>query len=236
MYVNNEIGSIQDINTIGVACKEKNIPFHVDATQAVGKLSIDMEKDNIDYLVFSGHKFHAFKGVGAIVCRNKSCLNDLTPLMFGGHQQFGLRPGTEDVERIFHMATVLNSEYQSIIEHQQLSYNFNLLLSNLFEEECFKNNINIIINSNDFRIPVFSISFKGLSGDFLVSELNNLGIYISTGSACTSGELEPSYVLQAIGVSDDYINGTIRISFDPYDDNLENKLKTVVNKIINLVK
>lgn len=238
MYVNNEIGSIQDINLIGKICEENNIPFHVDATQAVGKIEIDLQKDNIDYLVFSAHKFHGPKGVGAIICKDNYMMNllKICPLFFGGHQQSGIRSGTEDVEKIYQMAKVLKLIYESIEETQKETIKYNMLLEDLFSTECFENNINMTINSYYYSIPVFNISFKGVSGDYLVSELNNLGIYISTGSACTSGELDPSYVLQVIGVPDDYINGTIRISFDPYDDNLENKLKDVVKEIINLIK
>jgi len=236
MYVNNEIGTIQDVRTIGKHCKKRNIPFHVDATQGVGKLNINIQEDNIDYLTFSAHKFHGPKGIGAIVCNSENSFNKLTPLMFGGHQQNGLRPGTENVEDIYYMAKVLGDQMNDVLDFQQLSLEYNLLLEDMFESECFKHNINILINSEDFKIPVFNISFKGVSGDYLVSELNNMCIYVSTGSACTSGELDPSYVLQAIGVPDDYINGTIRISFDPYDDNLANKLKDVVNEIINLLK
>ena len=238
MYVNNEIGSIQGIKQIGTICQKKNIPFHVDATQAVGKINIDIQKDNIDYLVFSAHKFHGPKGIGAIICKDNCMVNRLReyPLFFGGHQQSGVRAGTEDVERIYHMAKVLEFVCMDIYKTKCETIKYNILLENLFETQCFENNINMTINSYYYSIPVFSISFKGVSGDYLVSELNNLGIYISTGSACTSGDLDPSYVLQKIGVPDDYINGTIRISFDPYDDNLENKLKDVVKEIINLLK
>lgn len=238
MYINNEIGSVQDIEAIGKICQEKNIPFHVDATQAVGKIKIDIQEDNIDYLVFSAHKFHGPKGIGSVVCKDDYMMNLLRvyPLFFGGHQQSGARAGTEDVERIYHMAKVLELIYEDIDETQIKTIKYNILLEDLFSTKCFENNINMMINSVYYCIPVFNISFKGVSGDYLVSELNNLGIYISTGSACTSGELDPSYVLQAIGVTDDYINGTIRISFDPYDDDLENKLKSVVNEIIYLLK
>lgn len=238
MYVNNEIGSVQDIESIGKICQEYDILFHVDATQAVGKIDIDVQNDNIDYLVFSAHKFHGSKGVGSVICRNNKVMSWLEkyPLMFGGHQQLGIRPGTEDIERIYHMAKVLELIYEDINDTIIKTIKYNRLLEDLFETKCFEKNISISINSFYYCIPVFNISFKGVSGDYLVSELNNLGIYISTGSACTSGELDPSYVLQAIGVTDDYINGTIRISFDPYDDDLENKLKNVVNEIINLLK
>ena len=229
MYVNNEVGSIQPIKQIGDICNKNNILFHVDATQAIGKMSIDCEKDNIDFLTFSAHKFHGPKGMGAIVC-NDYGYNHLNSLYYGGHQQDSIRPGTENVKDIYLMTELLKycCAFKEINKSQEISIFINKLIKSLLESNF--NFDEFKINSIDNIIPICNISFKNTTGEFLVQELNKENIYVSSGSACNTGLFENSHVLEAMNISDDFIEGSIRISFDIYDDNL-----TIIN-IENLIK
>lgn len=235
MYVNNEIGSIQPIQEIGHVCNMFSIPFHVDATQAVGKLKIDIQKDQIDFLTFSGHKIHGPKGVGALICKNSDMLESLGPFIIGGHQQGGYRGGTENVIDIYTMSSVLKKHltehsYEDIQNKTQIL--FDRIKTQLF---YYFDSKDFIINSYDDIIPVFNVSFRNISGEYLMTELDKKDIYISTGSACTSGNLDPSYVLKAINCPDDYIYGTIRISFDPYQNSEEDIIK-LFRELKNIIK
>lgn len=234
MYANNEIGSIQPIEKIGDICEQHGIMFHVDATQAVGKIDIDVIHNNIDYLTFSGHKFHGPKGIGALICSSNILLNSLGPFMFGGHQQNGYRAGTENVDDIVSMTSVLNNRIQmhGYDEIKKKTKEINLYIENKLRQTF--NDDEYIINSYDYEMPVFNVSFKNISGEYIVEELNKKEIYISTGSACTSGDLSPSYVLQAIKCPEEYIQGTIRISFDFLNNTMDDidilfdELKTII--------
>ena len=233
MYVNNEIGVIQPIAEIGRICFNKNVCFHVDATQAIGKISIDCEKDYIDFLTFSAHKFHGPKGMGAVVCNHDSII-ELQPLFFGGHQQESLRAGTENVPDIYIMTEILKDvcNINNIAESQHFSYIANNLLKGYLENHF--NNDEYIINSNNFKIPIMNISFKNITGEYLVNELSKYNIYISAGSACTTGTFENSHVLEAMKVNSEFIEGTIRISFDPFDID-DKSLMTTVLKIKEII-
>lgn len=234
MYANNEIGSIQPIARIGSFCNKHEIYFHVDATQAVGKTEIDMQLNNIDFLTFSGHKFHGPKGVGCLICNGLSLLDYIGPFLIGGHQQKGYRAGTENVNDIHNMTMALTSRinihgYQDIAnKNKEFNSYIEQKLKDTFDKDIY------IINSYDYLMPVFNVSFKDISGEYIVQELNKHNIYISTGSACTSGNLEPSHVLQAIQCPNDYIQGTIRISFDPYMNTFEDidELFEILKEII----
>ena len=232
MYVNNEVGTIEPIEIIGDICKKNNILFHVDATQAIGKVPIDCVKSHIDFLTFSAHKFHGPKGVGAIVTKYD---NLIKPLFFGGHQQRSKRPGTENLEGIYIMTQLLKKfcEIKEIKDSQITSFLCHKTIKNCLEH-YFKPD-EYIINSISNIIPIMNISFKNISGEYLVEELAKKNIYISTGSACTTGSLEYSHVLSAMNVSEDFIDGSIRLSFDN-NEIQTNLLKDVIKKIYEIIK
>lgn len=235
MYVNNEVGSIQPIFEIGKLCEKYNVVFHVDATQAIGKIDLDMNYNNIDYLTFSGHKFHGPKGVGGLICNSKMMLSRLGPFLFGGHQQNNFRAGTEDVSSIYNMTKALTSYLQqhTYDEIYIETIKINTYIKNKLKE-CFNDDM-YIINSYDYRIPIFSVSFKDISGEYIVQRLNEKEIFISTGSACTSGDLSSSHVLEAMKCPDDYIQGTIRISFDCFR-NTKKEIDILFDELKKIIK
>lgn len=235
MYVNNEVGTIQPIYEIGQICQEYGVFFHVDATQAVGKIEIDCDKNYINFLTFSAHKFHGLKGIGAIVCSQYSA-DEIYPLFYGGHQQDSKRPGTENVKDIYIMTELLKyfCSKEEISKSQEISIFINKLIKSLLERYFNINDFKI--NSINDMIPICNISFKNITGEYLVQKLNENDIYVSSGSACTTGSFENSHVLEAMNISDDYIEGTIRISFDIYDNNLTlENLENVIKKIKEII-
>lgn len=211
MWVNNEIGSIQPIEEIADMCEKYDVAFHVDATQAIGKLTDDYIPDNISSMSFSGHKFHGPKGIGGLLIRNEF-LEDVGPFIIGGHQQNGFRAGTEDIEKIrnfyYSFRKSWNESYNSQKHAKNINNYLHLRLIETFKEDDY------IINSVDFEIPIMSISFKNISGEYIVKELAKKNIFISTGSACSTGDLAVSETIKSIGVPEEYQEGTIRISFD----------------------
>ena len=233
MAVNNEIGSIQPIEEIGEICVNYCIPFHVDATQGIGKMVIDMKKDKIDFLSFSAHKFNGPKGVGALVYHDTNMLEGTGPFILGGHQQQGYRAGTENVDMIMSMTAALIKKNNNL----EVSINNSKMINQYMEEKLKElfNPEDYIINSHDYTIPVFNVSFKNISGEYIVSELDKKDIYVSTGSACTSGDLAPSYVLEAINCPSEYIQGTIRISFDPMENTID-EINMVFHELQKIIK
>lgn len=231
MYINNEVGSIQPIEEIGNVCQKTSTPFHVDATQAIGKIMIDCPKNDIDFLTFSAHKFHGPKGIGAIVCRT-NMVKLLEPLLYGGHQQLNIRPGTENVIDIYLMTELLKDcmSIQYINKSKAISELMNKVIKLFLEKYFIKDDFKI--NSVNDEIPICNISFKNITGEYIVQELSKEGIYISSGSACNTGTFENSHVLEAMNVNKDFIEGTIRISFDIEDDNLTiANIERVIKKI-----
>lgn len=227
MYVNNEIGTIQPINQIAEICHKNNILIHTDAIQAFGNVKIDVEKLGIDFMSLSGHKFHAPKGVGILYI--KSGIN-LLPLIYGGKQEKGKRGGTENVAGIIGMAKAIEL-YDYDIEKS-------LRVSNMRDKllDIIQNNVTDIIVNGDMKNKVsgnLNISFKGIESESLSLQLDINDICISSGSACTSGSLDPSHVLQAINVPKDYIYGTIRISINEF--NTDEEIEYVGKKIIEIV-
>lgn len=222
MHVNNEIGVIQDLSTIGRVIKEKSnrAKFHVDAVQSYGKLFIDVQKMNIDFLTASGHKFHGPKGVGFIYIKKN---NIIAPLIEGGSQEFGIRAGTQNVPGIIGMSLAAK------IANNNMNYNYEKVLKvkRLFVDKL-ENIPNIRINSllsEDFTPYILNVSFIGVRGEVLLHFLEEEGIYVSTGSACSSKEREKnggSYVLKALKLSKEEISGGIRFSFS--DDNNEEEV------------
>jgi cysteine desulfurase len=237
MHVNNEIGVIQDLKAIGEIIKENSsrTKLHVDAVQSYGKISIDVKKMNIDFLTVSAHKFHGPKGVGFIYIRKP---NTLIPLIEGGSQEFGIRAGTQNIPGIMGMSLASKMVNDNIDNN----YKKVLKIKKKFIDKL--NNIeNIRINSllnEKFSPYILNVSFKGIRGEVLLHFLEETGIYVSTGSACSSKEREKiggSYVLKTLGLSQDEISGGIRFSFS--DDNQEEEIDYVIdnlNKGLNFLR
>lgn len=208
MYANNEIGTIQKISEIGKVCHEKGVIFHTDAVQAVGHLEINVKEQNIDLLSLSGHKFHGPKGVGALyVKKGVRILN----LMQGGAQESNKRPGTENVAGIVGLAKALEISMQNRNEkNKDLEKKRDFLITELLKIKRSRLN-----GDRTERLPGnVNISFEGIEGESLLLLLDAAGICASSGSACTSGSLDPSHVLLAIGLVHEVAHGSLRLSLD----------------------
>ncbi|MDD5621044.1 MAG: cysteine desulfurase family protein [Candidatus Pacebacteria bacterium] len=211
MYANNEIGTIQPIKEISNFLKtlKQKIYFHTDAVQAVNYLDCDVKKLNVDFLTLSGHKIYGPKGIGALYVRDKKSLK---PIIFGGGQEFNLRSGTENVASIVGMGKaieLISKNRKDIKRIQQL------------RDRIIKEVLRIpgasINGSITKRLPNnINVSFSGIEGEGLLMLLNQKGICVSTGSACSSKELKPSHVLTALGLNPKQIHGAIRISLGRY--------------------
>ena len=211
MFANNEIGTVQPITEIGALCREKGIPFHTDAVQAAGHLPIDVEKMNIDMLSISGHKFHAPKGVGALYCRKNIPLFNLIE---GGAQERGKRAGTENVAGIVAMAAALK---ESVDNMEEDSKKMIAMRDKLFAE-LSKIPHSKINGSLEHHVPgTVNMCFEGIEGESLLLMLDAKGICASSGSACTSGSLDPSHVLLALGLPHEVAHGSLRLSIGEYN-------------------
>ena len=206
MYANNEIGTIQDIKGIGAVCREKGVIFHTDAVQAIGHLHIDVNEENIDMLSASAHKFHGPKGVGFLYAKKGI---RLTNLIEGGAQEKGRRAGTENVPGIAAMATALKESVENIDKNtERLISVSNKIIAGL--KEIPHSAIN---GDEESRLPSnVNFCFEGIEGESLLLLLDDKGIAASSGSACTSGSLDPSHVLLAIGRVHDVAHGSLRLS------------------------
>lgn len=230
MFANNEIGTIEPIEQIGKIAREKNIVFHTDAVQAIGNELIDVKKLNIDMLSLSGHKFYAPKGVGALYVKNGI---NFTKLQDGGAQENDKRAGTENVAEIVGLGKAIE-----LIYNEYNSYNEKLKKLRDYYIARVTNEIKGAKVNGDMvnRLPGnANISFKGVNGTKLLFELDKYGICASAGSACSTGNAEPSHVLTAIGLDKELIEGTLRISFGNENtiedvDFLVNALKEIINK------
>ncbi|MBQ9914170.1 MAG: cysteine desulfurase NifS [Clostridia bacterium] len=206
MYANNEIGTIQPIAEIGRLCKEKGVLFHTDAVQAVGHVAIDVKEQNIDMLSLSGHKFHAVKGIGALYCRKGIRLPNLIE---GGGQEKGRRAGTENVPGIVGLGVAITDMCADIEENAK---KVSALRDRLFEGAS-KISHSRINGDREKRLPGnFSMCFEGIEGESLLLMLDMQGVCASSGSACTSGSLDPSHVLLAIGLKHEVAHGSLRLS------------------------
>ena len=215
MFANNEIGTVQPITEIGALCREKGIPFHTDAVQAAGHMPIDVEKMNIDMLSISGHKFHAPKGVGALYCRKNIPLFNLIE---GGAQERGKRAGTENVAGIVAMAAALK---ESVDNMEADSKKMIAMRDKLFAE-LSKIPHSKINGSLEHHVPgTVNMCFEGIEGESLLLMLDAKGICASSGSACTSGSLDPSHVLLALGRPHEVAHGSLRLSFSEYNTEAE---------------
>ena len=208
MAANNEIGTIQPLEKIGQICEEKQIPFHSDAVQALGKISVDIREMKVTTLSFSAHKLYGPKGVGALFVLDQHAM---FPLVVGGGQEQGLRAGTENISGIggFGLAVEIAEKK---IEKEAVRLNG---LKNDFLSDLKSKSIDYTINGHqEFCLPgVISITFPGISSDDLLMNLDCEGFAVSGGSACASGTPKPSKVLSEIGLSDEQNKQTLRISF-----------------------
>ncbi len=228
MYANNEVGTILPVREIGAVCREKKVTFHTDAVQAVGHIPVDVEADNIDMLSLSAHKFHGPKGVGALYCRRNI---PLRTFIEGGAQERGKRAGTENLAGICSMAAAL----QDAVNH---------MYENMAKEELMRD---ILIDGLS-RIPHSKLNgdrvrrlpgnvnmcFEGIEGESLLLLLDAKGICASSGSACTSGSLDPSHVLLALGLPHEVAHGSLRLSLCP--DNTEEEMRYIVEQVPKVVE
>ena len=211
MYANNEIGSVLPIAEIGAVCKEAKIPFHTDAVQAVGHLHIYVKEQNIDMLSLSAHKFHGPKGVGALYCRRGL---PLVNVIEGGAQERGKRGGTENIAGIMGMAAALEDACAHIDENAaKVTALRDKLIAGLSQIPHSALNGDAVN-----RLPGnVSFCFEGIEGESLLLLLDMKGVCASSGSACTSGSLDPSHVLLAIGRVHDVAHGSLRLSLCEYN-------------------
>lgn len=212
MSANNEIGTIQPIQEIGRLARKRDIIFHTDSTQAVGKIEIDVQKDNIDLLSLSGHKLYGPKGIGALFIRKNSKASKLIAQMDGGKHEKGFRSGTLNVTGIVGLGEAFElANNELIADNQRLT-----ILRDKLENGILQNILDVKVNGNiENRLPnLTSISFGGVDGENLLMSFRDIAV--SSGSACTSASVEPSYVLKALGLSDDLAYASIRFSLGKY--------------------
>lgn len=211
MFANNEIGTIQPIAEIGAVCREKGVLFHTDAVQAVAHVPVDVKEMNIDMLSLSGHKFHGPKGVGALYVKKGVAL---TNLIEGGAQERGKRAGTENVPAIVGMAAALEEAIAHMDENmEKITAMREMLIEGISKIPHSKLN-----GDRERRVPgTVNFCFEGIEGESLLLLLDDAGIAASSGSACTSGSLDPSHVLLAIGLPHEVAHGSLRLSVSEYN-------------------
>ena len=227
MYPNNEIGTIQPISEIGAICKKHGVLFHTDAVQAVGNVKINVKEENIDLLSLSGHKLHAPKGVGALYVRRGIRLPNL---ISGGAQERGKRAGTENVAGIVALSVAMDEAYANLDERNaRLIRMRDRLIEGASKIERSRLNGDAVK-----RLPGnFNMCFEGIEGESLLLKLDFAGICASSGSACTSGSLDPSHVLLAIGLPHEIAHGSLRISFS--DQNTEEDVDYILEVLPGIV-
>ena len=212
MYANNETGVIFPIEEIGEIVKAKGIPFHTDAVQAAGKLPLNMRKSTVDMLSISGHKLHAPKGIGVLYIRKGT---KFSPFLIGGHQEKGRRGGTENVPYIIGLGKACELAKRHLNDENAKVR----ALRDYLEAKILEKIPNTLVNGDrSHRLPnTVSVSFEYVEGESILLLLSDLGICASSGSACTSGSLEPSHVLRAMGVPFTAAHGSIRFSLSIYN-------------------
>ena len=229
MYANNEIGVIQPIEEIGKIAKEKGVLFHVDGVQAVGKIPVDVIRDGIDLLSISAHKFYGPKGVGALYVRRKNPRVQLSAIIDGGGHERGMRSGTLNVTGIVGLGKACELCQQEMVqETAKLSRLRDRLKDGIMSklDECYIN------GSMEHRLPHnINISFAFVEGESLLMGINDVAV--SSGSACTSATLEPSYVLKALGVGEDLAHTSIRFGIGRF--NTEEEVDYVVGRVVETV-
>ena len=228
MYANNEIGTIQPISEIGEVCRERGVIFHTDAVQAVGHLHINVKDQNIDMLSLSAHKFHGPKGVGVLYTRKGI---PLTTLIEGGAQERGKRAGTENIPAIMGMTAALEEANAKIDENAvKLTALRDKLIVGLSEIPH-----SVLNGDYEYRLPSnVSFCFEGIEGESLLLLLDDKGVCASSGSACTSGSLDPSHVLLAIGRVHDIAHGSLRLSLS--EENTEQEIDYTIKAVKEVVE
>lgn len=227
MYANNETGAIQPIREIGTLCRKRGVLFHTDAVQAAGHLAIDVQRDNIDMLSLSAHKFHGPKGIGLLFAKSNI---QLTSLIRGGGQERGKRAGTENLPGIIGLAAALKDAQENM--QQNTAYIKGL-------RDALRNGLDKIDGagfngSREHCLPgTVNYSFQGVNGETLLSLLSNEGICCSSGSACSAGSLEPSHVLLALGLSHETAQSALRFSLCEY--NTMDEIQTIITKVTEAV-
>lgn len=210
MWVNNETGAIFPVQEIGAICEEHKVLFHTDAVQAIGKIPVDVQSFNVDYLTFSAHKFHGPKGVGGLYMKKGK---ELMPLLHGGAQMGGLRSGTLNVAGIIGMGKAMEQAVDA------LDYEMTEIreMRDQFEDQLLEIKDTFVITPRAKRTPnTILISFRGIEGEAMLWDLNRAGIAASTGSACASEDLESNPVMEAIGADADLAHTAIRFSLSRY--------------------
>lgn len=227
MYANNETGAIQPIREIGALCRKRGVLFHTDAVQAAGHLTIDVQRDNIDMLSLSAHKFHGPKGIGLLFAKSNL---QLTSLIRGGGQERGKRAGTEDLPGIIGLAAALKDAQENM--QQNTAYITGL-------RNALRNGLDKIDGagfngSREHCLPgTVNYSFQVINGETLLSLLSNEGICCASGSACSAGSLEPSHVLLALGLSHETAQSALRFSLCEY--NTMDEVQTIITKVTEAV-
>lgn len=227
MYANNETGAIQPIREIGALCRKRGVFFHTDAVQAAGHLAIDVQRDNIDMLSLSAHKFHGPKGIGLLFAKSNI---QLTSLIRGGGQERGKRAGTENLPGIIGLTAALKDTQENM--QQNTAYITGL-------RDALRNGLDKIDGadfngSREHCLPgTVNYSFRGVNGEALLSLLSNKGICCSSGSACSAGSLEPSHVLLALGLSHETAQSALRFSLCEY--NTMDEVHTIITKVTEAV-
>lgn len=226
MYANNEIGTIQPVGAIGKICREHGVLFHTDAVQAFGNIAVSLE--NIDMLSLSAHKFHGPKGVGLLYVR-RGC--ELIPLINGGGQEKGRRAGTENLPGIVGMAAAMKDAAENLAEKSRnLTAKRNYIIS-----ELKKIPHSVLNGDEENRLPGnINMCFEGIDGEPLILMLDLRGIEASSGSACTSGSLEPSHVLRAIGRNPEIARGSLRLSIG--EDITDDDARSIVKNVTEIVE
>lgn len=227
MYANNETGAIQPIREIGALCRKHGILFHTDAVQAAGHLTIDVQRDNIDMLSLSAHKFHGPKGIGLLFANSNI---QLTSLIRGGGQERGKRAGTENLPGIIGLAAALKDAQ----ENMQANTAYITGLRDALRNGLDKIDAASFNGSREHCLPgTINYSFQGVNGEALLSLLSNEGICCSSGSACSAGSLEPSHVLLALGLSHETAQSALRFSLCEY--NTIDEVQTIITKVTEAV-
>lgn len=227
MYANNETGAIQPIRKIGALCRKRGVLFHTDAVQAAGHLTIDVQRDNIDMLSLSAHKFHGPKGIGLLFAKSNL---QLTSLIRGGGQERGKRAGTENLPGIIGLAAALKDAQ----ENMQQNTAYITALRDALRNGLDKIDSASFNGSREHCLPgTVNYSFQGVNGEALLSLLSNEGICCSSGSACSAGSLEPSHVLLALGLSKETAQSALRFSLCEY--NTMDEVQTIITKVTEAV-
>ena len=227
MYVNNEVGTIQPIRELGAICRSKGVVFHTDAVQAVGHIPVNVQEDNIDMLSLSAHKFHGPRGIGVLYVKRTIPVRNLIE---GGAQERGKRAGTENLPAIVGMAAALEEAIAHMAEdNQKTAYLRDKLIHGLTQipHSCVNGDLEHHVAGTA------NFCFEGIEGESLLLLLDQQGICASSGSACTSGSLEPSHVLLALGVPVEVAHGSLRLSIGP--ENTEQEIDHILQAVPQVV-